>query len=311
MSCYDYDVGRNILVKARFIPGDAGSLRTGILAAPGAQSAVGSSGGLRALHDWGLFDKFSAACGSSAGGPNIAFLLSGEGPYGIKFYWMENRKGFINPWRFWKIVDISHLEHGLRHRRVLDVHAVRNNPTEFAVTLTGLDGVGMLYDAKEHDDLIVPIVATCCLPIVWHRPRDVDGEMFLDGAIAMPLPVVEFATKYQLTDLLVMLSQPARLECPNVSLIERVASSMLVPYSRKLQRAFLERQERYNASLAVALSGWVDNGTPQGCRVAVVAPSYAIKPHCTDPGVLQEFAQEGYFQMMCFLEPHRASVGRT
>lgn len=293
-SLSDVRVAENILARVASVSGAGRDSRIGVFCAGGAQTGAFGAGVLHQMHDMGLFDKFDYVIGGSASAPNIGFFLSGKGPAGISYYWEENCDGFINPWRFWKIVDLSRLEKSMRDGKPLDVQAVIANPTRFFVTLTDLDGKGRLFDAKSSPDIIIPIVASCGLPIFWNRPRAVVGEAYLDGAVALPLPVSSIARQFQLADLLVVINQPNVPESVERSAFEKIAARCLLrPFSRGLEQAYLNRKREYNAGLAEANSGLVDNGTTNGCRVALLAPSYRIPKHCTNPAVLKDFAEEG------------------
>jgi hypothetical protein len=116
----------------------------------------------------------------------------------------------------------------------------------------------------------------------------------LDGAVALPLPVSQIAKQFQLTDLLVVINQPNSPETEKRSNFEKAAARCLLRhYSKGLERAYLDRKREYNIGLTDANNGRVDNGTENGCRVAVVAPSYQIPKYCTHVATLKSFADEG------------------
>jgi predicted patatin/cPLA2 family phospholipase len=288
------EIAKNILVRAGMALGDKHNLRTGIFCAGGAQTGAFSAGILHWMHDIGLHDKFDFVVASSASAPNCGWFLSGNGPAGISYYWEENCRNFINPFRFWKIVDLGKLEHALRYTKPLDIKSVRSNPTNFFVTLTDLEGKGRLFDVKSWPDMIAPIVASCGLPIFWNRPRMIGSQGYLDGSMALPLPVSRIVQEFQLTDLLVVVNQLNMPQVEECSMFEKVAARCLLRhYSGSLERVYLDRKRRYNEGLAEANSVLVENGTSDPCRVTVLAPSYNIPKHCTDIDILKSFHGEG------------------
>ncbi len=296
-------VARNILIRAGKLSGDSFGLRTGLLGAGGAQAGIFSAGGLHQMHDMGLYDKLDYVVAVSANAPNCAFYLSGSGPVGFPIYWDDNCKrfGFINPFRIWKMVDVSNVEETMRTRKVLDVRGIKNNPTRFFVTLTNITGQGELFDVKSSSDVIVPVMASCELPIYSNRARLIKGKRYLDGAISLPLPVSLIAKQFHLTDLLVIINQPNEPEIEERPIFEKIAARCLLrPYSRGLEKAFLERKIKFNLGLQEANVGIVDNGTSDGCRVAVVSPNHTISGYCTKPEVLKAFALEGRKEMEQF-----------
>jgi predicted patatin/cPLA2 family phospholipase len=284
-------VAGNILVKARQEPHDGDKLKTGILCTGGSQTGAFSAGVLFHLHEMGLSNKFDVAVGISASAPNIANFLTPRGKLAISTYWEDNLDGLINPWRFWKIVDIARVEYSMRYRKVLDVEELRSNPTQFYVAVTDTEGRGELVDVKASPDMIDPIIATCSLPLYWNRPRRVNGKLYLDGAVSLPLPAEEVADRFSLTDLLIILNHTNENLPEELPYFEKIVASCTLGkfYSRSFKQAYLRQDKVYNRCLERVNSGILSSG----CRVAVIAPSFNISKVCTDAEALKEFAEEG------------------
>ena len=92
----------------------------------GAMRAVGPAGGAVALAHLGLTNIFDEVYATSAGVMNASYFLSGQGDMGITIYFDDLTTGrFINPLRFWKIVDVDYLiSEIVRVRKPLDVQRV-------------------------------------------------------------------------------------------------------------------------------------------------------------------------------------------
>ena len=283
-------VAENFLIRAGLSSNKNKELRTGIICGPGGQSGAFSAGCMVGLEEFGLTTGIDVEVGISAGAPNLTFKQSGQAALGTTIYHENNLEGFIKHSRFWKIVDIDHLEKTMHLNKILNVESVRRNPTKLFIALTGLNGQGWLEDAKKSDDILQVIMGSCTLPILNNRPRLVGGVRVMDGGIAKPLPVIEVSEKFQLTDLLVIINQPneARLEQP--SIMEKIAAKiMLCHFSAELEEAFLNRERLFNCGLKNANSGIL----PNGCRVSIIAPRFKTRLDCMNKNKLLALIEEG------------------
>jgi predicted patatin/cPLA2 family phospholipase len=282
-------VARNIVTRARKLPGSR-DLRTGILDAGGAQSGVFSGGCMIGLEELGLTSGIDVEVGISAGACCLAYKQAHQAVLGTSIFFEENLNGFINPWRFWKMADLGYVERTMRHAKVLDTEAIRGNSSKLFVALTNTRGCGKLVDVKLAADMIVPIIASCGMPILFNRPRSFDGDAYLDGGTAMSLPVAYVAERFELTDLLVVINEPDEKLDEERPLFEKIAARYcLRRFSPELEEAFLRRKHFFNIGLAEANSGVLKNS----CRVALISSSHRIPKACQDVSVLKAFAKEG------------------
>lgn len=283
-------VAKNFLIKSGIVKGDTSKLKVGMICTGGAQAGVFSAGLLCHMIDLGMNDKLDVVVGISASAPNLAHFLTKDGRSAIANYWEENLDGFIKPWRLWKIVDLDKLEHSMHYGRVLDIEAVKDNPTKFYVAVTDMNGNGELIDVKESTDIIDPILATCSLPVFWNKPREVNGKLYVDGSISLPLPVEEIATRFSLTDLLVVTNSTPEVFSEEYSFFQKIfAHFMLRKFSNSLKKTCFNAPSVSSESLENANSGILSNG----CRIAIISPSYNIRKDCSDVNVLKKFGEEG------------------
>ena len=97
---------------ARFAAGDrAPDGRTlALVVEGGALRAVCSAGGVVALEHLGLTEVFDHVYGTSAGAMNASYFITGQARLGIRIYYEDmNRRAVVNPWRFWRILDLDRL----------------------------------------------------------------------------------------------------------------------------------------------------------------------------------------------------------
>ncbi len=284
------EVAKNILIKAGILPGDKSNLKIGILATGGTQTGTFSAGVLYHMRDMGLCEVFDVAVGISASAPNMThFLAKNEGA--IAVYWEDNVDGLINLWHFWKAVDLKYLESSFRKRTPKDVVArMKNNPTEFYVGVTKINGEGKFLNVKESEDITDPILASCNLPILGGVPREIKGEPYMDGGISLPLPAQEMSEKFSLTDLLVIINSTPDVFVEGHSLAEDIEAVYdLEKFPKSFSEAFFNQKNVAATSLNLVNVGVL----PNGCRVTVISPSYNISKICRDVKALKEFSEEG------------------
>ncbi|HSY40259.1 MAG TPA: patatin-like phospholipase family protein, partial [Polyangia bacterium] len=97
---------------ARFAAGDRApdGRKLGLVVEGGALRAVCSAGGVVALEHLGLTEVFDHVYGTSAGAMNASYFVTGQARLGIRIYYEDmNRRAVVNPWRFWKILDLDRL----------------------------------------------------------------------------------------------------------------------------------------------------------------------------------------------------------
>ncbi len=296
-----HQVAENILTKAR--ENGTSNLRIGLLVLGGGQSGVFAANCIKVLRHLGLFTRgFDHHFGISAGAACLIYGQGGKSVKGCTIFHTDNLCGFINPLRFWRMMDLRKLEWNFRHHpeKMLDLEKLHRHPVPLHIGVTDVDsGKGQFLEVKRvcHDDPISAVIASCALPLADNRPRSLLDHRFLDGGIGLPFPL-EIAELHNLTDLLVIVNQSG-FDPQTPSWLEKViAFCCLRPFSRALEQTWLRRGALFNEALTLALSGTLQNG----CRVAVVRPTYDISHYSTVKKDLVAFGKKGIQAMGSFFQ---------
>ncbi|MFC1687836.1 patatin-like phospholipase family protein [Patescibacteria group bacterium] len=105
----------------------------------GVMAGITGAGAIVALSEMGFKNAFDRIYTYSAGFANASYLLTGETQKGISIYYenlVDNK--FINPFRFWKIVDINYLLHVMRDVKPLNVNAILSQRSQLFVGLKNI-----------------------------------------------------------------------------------------------------------------------------------------------------------------------------
>lgn len=191
-----------------------------------------SAGSLLALYLLGYRDCFDEVLATSAGSVNAAYFLSGQGALGIGVYFdcLSNRR-FVNPGRFWKIVDVDFAyDEVVTRLRPLDEAAIRSGATDFHVSLTDVASASnRLVDVRAAPDPIARVLkASGALPVLYNRTVSLtDGRRYVDGGVTRTLPIRE-AVGHGCTDVLVLTTRPHLHRSQPISLVERLAFRVMM-----------------------------------------------------------------------------------
>jgi len=200
---------------ARFRAGDRSpdGRKLALVVEGGALRGVCSAGGVVALEDLQMTDVFDHVYGTSAGVMNASYFVAGQARLGIRIYYEDmNRRAIVNPWRFWKILDLDRLfERAVMGNKRLDVEAVLGSRSKlFIATLAMASGAGQLFDAQalgSPDKVLGALRAATAAPLLYHGRLAVDGVRCMDAGVVNAFPV-EDAIAAGCTDILVMLTRP-------------------------------------------------------------------------------------------------------
>jgi len=132
----------------------------GLVLYGGAMTGVRGAGACIALHELGLDHVFDHVITNSAGFCNASYLLADQVYLGTTIYFSDLiGRRFINPLRFWKIVDIDYVVDVMRHKKPLRVDAIHSSPTGLHVAL---------YNIQKKENEFV------------HVQKDIDPEKYFD-----------------------------------------------------------------------------------------------------------------------------------
>lgn len=200
---------------ARFSAGDRSpdGRKLALVVEGGALRGVCSAGGVVALEDLRMTDVFDHVYGTSAGVMNASYFVAGQARLGIRVYYEDmNRRSIVNPWRFWKILDLDRLfQRAIMGNKRLDLDAVLAARSKlFIATLEMASGAARLFDAKalgRPDKVLGALRAATAAPLLYHGRLAVEGLRCMDAGIVNAFPV-EDAIAAGCTDILVMLTRP-------------------------------------------------------------------------------------------------------
>jgi predicted patatin/cPLA2 family phospholipase len=106
----------------------------------GGMSGVAGAGAMIALEDLGFAHAFDAIYTYSAGFANASYLLGEETRLGTSIYYEDLiGKKFINPWRFWRVMDVGYSTNVMRQTKALPVASIMRATTQLYVRLWNVD----------------------------------------------------------------------------------------------------------------------------------------------------------------------------
>lgn len=240
---------------ARFAAGDRApdGRKLALVVEGGALRAVCSAGGVVALEHLGLTEVFDHVYGTSAGAMNASYFVSGQARLGIRIYYEDmNRRAVVNPWRFWKILDLDRLFRetilGAKQLRLDAVLAARSKL--HIATLEAKTGTGRLFDAQalgSEEQLLSALRAATAAPFLYNQHVTVDGRRCLDAGLVNAFPIAD-AVAHGCTDVLVLLTRPFGYRRPRAGRLMRwLFDRICAPGNPLLSRAFALRHERDSA----------------------------------------------------------------
>ena len=239
----------------------------------GAMRAVQSAGGAVALARLRFGEVFDQVYTTSAGTMNAAYLITDQPDIGITVYYDScASRRFINPWRFWRILDVDWLfDHVVRHEKPLDVSRLLRSPTRMFVTMLDYDtGESVLVDVQQSTTEPLDIFkAATAMPVFYNRPVLVEGRRCIDGGLLNPFPL-RAAIDRGCTDILVLLTQPPDFVRGPSSRFETLVFDTLCARGRAPLCGLLTRYPEVDKRFRdLALNG----GDPAaGARIATMTP---------------------------------------
>ncbi|HEX3904627.1 MAG TPA: patatin-like phospholipase family protein [Polyangia bacterium] len=244
----------------------------------GALRGVCSAGGVVALEHLGLTEVFDHVYGTSAGVMNACYFVAGQAQLGIRIYYEDmNRREIVNPWRFWRILDLDRLFGqtilGAKRLRLESVLTARSKL--FIAALEAETGTGRLFDAQalgSSEGLLAALRGATAVPFLYNRPSPVEGRRCLDAGLVNAFPVVD-AVAAGCTDILVLLTRPFGYRRPRAGRFMRWLFNRLCAHGNpQLARAYALRHQRDAALRDLAFGR---SPTPAGVNIATI---------CTDDG---------------------------
>lgn len=173
----------------------------------GAMSGVFGAGLVSRLQELDIYNRIDTVYGASAGAMNGAYFLSGQAKLGSTAYYEDLTSGFIFPWRVpigfaqrvWSayvkkidyesmqdILDIDYVIDIQKHKKKLDIGALRENPIPFFAKVLNIDSGEIEYlDVKKNPWKILK-AASSPAPY-WFGGTKINGSEYIDAAVVEPV----------------------------------------------------------------------------------------------------------------------------
>ena len=222
-------------------------------------------GGLRGIYGAGVLDRcleedihFDCCIGVSAGSANMTSYVAGQKgrnkPFYDEYSFRKEYMSVKNLVEKHSYLDLSYVYGTLSNRggeNPLDYPAMVQNPAELLIVAenarTGLPRYFTKADLKQDD--YVPLMASCCIPVV-DQPIFIAGEPYFDGGLADPVPL-EKALELGCDRVAVILTKPVTLERNNKR-DQKLARLLQRKYPESAKGLVL-RAQRYNTAVRRAL----------------------------------------------------------
>lgn len=222
--------------------------KLGLVLEGGSLAAACSAGGAVVLAQLGFSHVFDEVYATSAAVMNAAYFVSNQPLLGISVYFDDcPTRAFVNPWRFWKIVDVDYIfDHVAVREKPLAVDRVLSAPTTlFVAVVDRKTGEGRMVNTKEtRTPLLQVLKASASLPVFYNRAVVVDGRPCIDGGLAVPFGLRE-ALANGCTDVLVLSNRQADYVGKAPSAFDRLVFELLCARgNRALSRLYAVRHLR-------------------------------------------------------------------
>lgn len=259
--------------------------------------AAYANGVLAAFEDAG-FRAFDAVYGTSAGGALAAWWSAGQARYALDT-WRYAEDPRILSYRRYLLGRGPLLDHDTLFSVVyedehpLDVEAVRSAPHPVVVTVTDADTGEVAYKDVRHGPVLDWLRATGRLPLATGPAVEIEGRRWLDGGLAVPIPI-ERAYADGAHDVVCVLNNPPAERDPEPWYV-----GALVGLRYPAVRALAAEHHRIHNENAAALAT-----PPEGVTVHVVRPSGPLPTGrlTRDPGRIETSIELGLADGARFLE---------
>ena len=268
---------------------------TAIVESGGCMSGVFGGGSWVGFQTAGHTNTADVLILSSAGVLNKLYMLAEQAELGVSIYYEDLIDGkFISRWRLNKMIDIDYLiEDRVRRVKTLDVPKIRRARSHiFAALIRVKNGHGVLMRVNDADDVITVAKAGVAIPGGYNQPVLIDGEYYMDGTFACPIPIRE-AVHYGAKNILVVLNKPFGLRPETLPFHQRALGALLMRnHSPEFRRTCYAYLKVYNDSIRFIERGL--RGEIEGVNIGVIAPDSATVDNlCQDPILLKDKAREG------------------
>jgi predicted patatin/cPLA2 family phospholipase len=266
----------------------------------GGMRGVYSMAALDALAESKYADDIKYIVGSSAGAINASYYISKRTKQAVDFYvrYLSN-KDFVNFLRLKKIVDIDFMVDTLKAKNPLEIDLLEKSKIVFDIMLTDAEtGAPFQYRNDGKADIYELIRATSALPLLYGKIVDIEGEGYVDGGVATPIPFQdELIEEYDLT--IVILTKDICARPKEMGFLMRKAYKLfLSKYNDALVEEIIERNGESNIMM-----DYLQNKADKS-KVLVCHPSdmsKMVKRTTANQSKLEVCAKMGYDDMCSVL----------
>jgi predicted patatin/cPLA2 family phospholipase len=243
--------------RARQLVGDDApdGKRLGLVIEGGAIRGVSSAGGAVVLAQLGYSNVFDEVHATSAAVMNAAYFMTNQPLLGISVYFDNcTTRSFVNPWRFWKIVDVDYIFDRLAvDEKRLDLQKLlKARGTLYVAAIDKDTGKPAVLDVKAADSMLKALKASAAIPILYNRAVKVGGHRYIDGGLAIPFGLVP-ALRNGCTHVLVLSTRPATYQSQPPTFFQRLLFNVMCAHGNAaMNRLFAEQHLRSREIRAVA-----------------------------------------------------------
>ena len=262
----------------------------------GGQMGVFGAGVVTGLQEEGIYNKFEAIYGCSAGVFNGAYFLSRQSMFGSKIYWENltgrfiNKKnifwgtlprfydGYVRPLPFNKILNAMNLDiliHVAKKEKILNLKALKKQHIPLYAKLLDTKNFNIRYiDIRKGNTL--DLLHQSCSAIPYYYPSK--NKQYIDAAIKEPLGIEYLLNKYPGRKIIVVFNLSIKRNAWHhiKNFIEGVVANSM--YRGVLFKAFMKREPCIRKDLELAQR----NG-----RVLLVTPNKPIQSWTKDKDMLK------------------------
>lgn len=265
---------------------------------------------MRAAYANGVLSAFETAghrpwdlvLGTSAGGALAAWYAAGQARFAERTWDFAADRAILSYRRYLlgrgPLLDHEFLlENVYRERHPIDEAAIHRAPFPVVVTATRVrDGHATYHDLREGP--VIPwLKATGRLPFAAGPPVDIQGELYLDGGIADPIPVRHAIETRGMDHVVLLLNSPAGPRRRDNAVLSRITARRFP----SLRNGILAHQARKEAAVAYALT------PPPAVRIDIVRPAEPTGLHrlTRDLGLLHDAIEHGRRDGQAYLAGQR------
>lgn len=266
--------------------------------------AAYANGVLAAFEEHG-FDPFDAVYGTSAGGALAAWWSAGQAVHAAET-WGYARDPRIMSYRRWLTFQGPLLDHETLFKVVyeeempLDVEAVAQADHPVVVTVTDARTGQVHYQDVREGPVLEWLKATGRLPLATGPPVEIDGRLWLDGGLVVPVPA-EKAIEDGATEVVALLNRAAG---------DRTAEPWISEWMVRRKFPALEGLVRDHHKLHAENMAWLHE-PPEGVTTHVIRPEKELPVHrlSRDLEAVDQAIETGRADGRAFIEARGPGTG--